>query len=150
MLYRLAYLSRSLLKKGDGDPEKELQQILLSARRNNAEQHVTGALLSTQPYFAQVLEGEEAKVKAIYQKICRDPRHERLTILCAGEIPSRQFGRWAMAHIAGNESVDEKVAQLGTYLPQSVDGDSARCLLSLMGEMVKSQTEKQALNTVSA
>ncbi len=146
MLYRLAYLSRSLLGKGGGDPDKELQQILLSARRNNAEQRVTGALLSTRPYFAQVLEGEEDKVKAIYQRICRDPRHERLTILSAGEIPERQFGRWAMAHIPGDDSIDETVSQLGCHLPQSADGNAARSLLALMGEMVKSQTEKQALS----
>ena len=69
MLYRLAYFSHARLSRHNTDPQDQLRQILLSARRNNAERHITGALLSTDRYFAQVLEGEEDRVKALYQDI---------------------------------------------------------------------------------
>ncbi|MFD0987595.1 BLUF domain-containing protein [Methyloligella solikamskensis] len=138
MLYRLAYFSHARLSDSDTNPQDQLRQILLTARRNNAERHITGALLSTDRYFAQVLEGEEDRVKALYQQICRDPRHERLTILSAGEIAERQFGRWSMRHLTGDASARDAISQLAMHLPQTSDGQAARSLLATMADMVTS------------
>ncbi|ODA68846.1 Blue light- and temperature-regulated antirepressor YcgF [Methyloligella halotolerans] len=136
MLYRLAYLSHSLLDKSGTAAGDELHNIMLTARRNNALRHVTGALLCTDRYFAQVLEGKEADVKEIYQVICRDPRHERRTILTAGPIETRQFGRWSMASVASSATAQDALAQVAINLPQALNSEISRTLLSVMADAV--------------
>ena len=47
--------------------------------------------------FMQALEGEEPVVKALYAKICRDPRHHRIIPLIHEPIAERYFPDSAMA-----------------------------------------------------
>ncbi len=44
----------------------------------------------------QVLEGDEAAVKAVHDVIGRDPRHGGLVTLLRGRSPGRQFPEWSM------------------------------------------------------
>lgn len=73
-----------------------LERILQAAAHNNAAHHVTGMLLYAGGTFMQVLEGEEADVDAIFERIRRDPRHTDLMVLERCAIPGRSFERWNM------------------------------------------------------
>ena len=103
-MFRLIYTSHSLI-----DPDQErsvLGEIFTTARRRNRELGVTGALLTAPDGFAQVLEGEETTVRALYERISRDPRHERVSLLEAGPVEGRVFGRWAMARVSEDGAPD--------------------------------------------
>ena len=88
--------------------------IFETSRRENPHRAITGALLIWQEYVVQTLEGEEDRVRSLYEKIARDPRHEGVTILEAHHVEDRVFGRWSMARVPA-------VDQLAGLPPLSAD-----------------------------
>jgi hypothetical protein len=82
-----------------GFSEVELARILLGARRTNAALGVTGMLLYHDGAFLQVLEGDERNVKAVFERIGKDPRHRRVMILIERNIEARQFEDWSMGFV---------------------------------------------------
>ena len=83
-LYALAYRSHSLVPTARAD--HELANILRVARVNNASRGVTGALLLYDGWFAQVLEGPEAAVRALFDRIAEDKRHNGVELLDQGPL----------------------------------------------------------------
>jgi hypothetical protein len=75
----------------------ELKQLLVSSRSRNLVGRVTGLLIHYSGTFLQVLEGADEHVMTTYERIARDPRHRKVTILDGEtEIQSRAFGAWTM------------------------------------------------------
>lgn len=70
--------------------------ILRASRAHNAGMGVTGMLLYSNGVFVQVLEGEEAAVGKLLDKIQRDPRHADMHVLEKKEIQRRQYAEWSM------------------------------------------------------
>jgi Sensors of blue-light using FAD len=103
-IFRLIYRSKSLLPKAGYEPE--LGAIFRIARANNKTKGVTGALLRYDDWFVQALEGEEAAVRGLFDKIEKDPRHEAVEVLETGMVSERVFARWAMAEIAEHGEPD--------------------------------------------
>lgn len=96
-IIRLVYVSRPCASEPSLARQRGLD-ILATARAHNAAVGITGALLSSPQWFAQVLEGEAAAVQALYARIQRDPRHREVRLLSLRPIRRRAFGRWSMAH----------------------------------------------------
>jgi Sensors of blue-light using FAD len=101
--YRLVYRSHSLLGATN---EAGLADILKTARHKNADLGVTGALMLYDDWFAQVLEGPQAVVEALYARIKADTRHDGIRLTEAGPAPKRLFGKWAMAVVAEHHEPD--------------------------------------------
>lgn len=101
-LARLVYASRSRLV--EADRRAQLAHILETARRLNAERHVTGFLMATPGGFAQILEGEAGSIAETYGRIMVDPRHDELRLLSQDVVAQRQFAGWAMAFAEHNET----------------------------------------------
>ena len=100
--FRLMYRSRNLVPQ---DQRKlELGHLFSEARSNNKKQGITGALLLSEDWFVQVLEGDEDAVRALFSRIERDARHDSVAVLEAGQVPARVFARWAMAKVAEHGS----------------------------------------------
>ena len=135
-LYRLVYVSTSLLSD---DPDVERQQIadiLLSSRRNNEADEITGALLFSDTNFAQVLEGRRAEVERLYETLTQDTRHKDLLLLLTEPLAVRQFPEWSMAYIGPSQSAKEAVALAAAGVARTKDGDRARRLLGFMSQAV--------------
>lgn len=98
-LQRVIYASRAT-----AGGEIPVEEILATARRNNAALGVTGALLLSGPYFAQVLEGPRSSVEEIFERIQCDPRHENITVLQVMQPESRAFGAWTMGFAEAPEA----------------------------------------------
>lgn len=81
MLTQLLYVSLSQLRPDDPALEAHIAEILSASYVNNERSGITGLLLYTGGYFCQLLEGEEAAVDAMYDKISVDPRHGRINLL---------------------------------------------------------------------
>ena len=73
-MYSVAYISRA----SDDLTENDIQEVLHSSERRNNLFGMKGILLYKDGNFLQVLEGDEAPVKALYAKICEDDRHTNL------------------------------------------------------------------------
>lgn len=94
LLFALMYSSHAA---GEVD-QVVLDQILAEARSRNAQLGITGILLFRESRFYQYLEGAENDVRAVYDSISRDPRHDRLRILMQKPVPERRFSEWSMGY----------------------------------------------------
>ncbi|HMJ54637.1 MAG TPA: BLUF domain-containing protein [Polyangiaceae bacterium] len=81
----------------------ELTTLLRKARINNTRLGVTGMLLYDRGSFLQVLEGEIADVRSLYQLIAKDARHERVVKLLETIVDVRSFQDWSMGFAAGEQ-----------------------------------------------
>ena len=90
-LVQLIYASRPF-----GFDAGALDDILLSARRNNARSALTGALICRHDLFLQLLEGPRAAVTATFGRILRDDRHVEVSLLWCGDAAARLFPDWSM------------------------------------------------------
>lgn len=102
-LYHLIYESRATQPFADRD----LLELLRHSRGYNAQRNITGLLLySPGGRFLQVLEGEQAEVEALYQRIGRDARHTACVALLAGPLATRRFAEWRMGFRAARHLTD--------------------------------------------
>ena len=114
----------------------ELQDLLLTARRNNDRDAITGMLLYEDGTFLQVLEGENEVVEATYQRIAADKRHHKIMLIARFEVDHRSFHDWEMGFF---DASGGKLLQLPGYsnflskrsveLENLEDGDKAREVL---------------------
>mgnify|MGYP001828285746 CR=1 FL=1 len=65
-------------------PVGELTELLEKAREFNDSQEITGLLLHREDSFFQILEGRESAVRALFENICADERHERIEVVAEG------------------------------------------------------------------
>jgi Sensors of blue-light using FAD len=89
--FQLIYRSKPF-----GFDDAMLNGILLSARRNNLRDGITGALICRADLYLQLLEGPQALVEAAYGRIKKDDRHHEVKKLLSHEVPERLFPAWAM------------------------------------------------------
>ena len=75
-----------------------LQTILDDARKCNARDNVSGALVCRQDIYLQLLEGSLEAVNAAYMRICRDDRHAGIKKLVSRRASKRFFSNWSMLH----------------------------------------------------
>lgn len=81
-----------------GFDEAVLSGVLLDARRCNARDGITGALVCRRDVYLQLLEGPRAAIDAAYARIRRDDRHLEVAMRAERSISARSFGDWAMLH----------------------------------------------------
>lgn len=90
MLGRIIYTSTSLCQTED------IQQILERSRILNAQSDVTGALFLHEGKFLQYLEGDEAAIDTVYERILKDRRHTDCRQIDCRLISVRIFNDWSM------------------------------------------------------
>ena len=96
--FRLIYRSRSRI--AEEERSRVLAEIFGVARSNNKQAGITGALLVTDHWFVQALEGAEPAVRGLYEHIREDARHDEVTVIESTEVDERVFPRWAMAEVS--------------------------------------------------
>lgn len=95
-LHELVYVSLAEHPMSDG----ELCELLSQARARNQARGITGFLIYRDREFMQLIEGEEAQVRALFERIESDPRHMHVYCLWDGPIAARSCADWAMAFAA--------------------------------------------------
>ena len=95
MPYELVYTSAAVRPFSAAD----LADLLKVARVNNERAQVSGILLYHEGSFMQVLEGEQAQVRQVYEHVGRDKRHWRLSVLREGPIAQLGFAAWSMGFV---------------------------------------------------
>ncbi len=90
--YTLVYTSVANQKMS----EEHLKALLKKSRKKNEQLNITGMLLYLDPYFIQVLEGEEAIIIGLYETIRRDKRHQKVSLIYKKPVEERCFDNWSM------------------------------------------------------
>ena len=73
-----------------------LNGILVSARRNNVRDDITGCLICREDLYLQLLEGPGPEIDALFDRIAVDDRHLNVQRLHRGTVNMRLFPDWAM------------------------------------------------------
>ena len=110
----------------------EVQRILESACRFNAERRLSGALLAYAGHFLQAIEGPTDEVDALYRRIEADPRHHGVALVHRGPIEVRRFSGWAMRHVPAPQGHDPTVSGFLDQLETRPSAQDANTALSLM------------------
>ena len=74
----------------------QLTALQTQCQEHNKQHQITGMLLYDNQKFMQVLEGEQAAVEALFDKIKQDPRHQHIEALIHNPIKKRNFATWDM------------------------------------------------------
>ena len=138
VLHQLAYYSYNRLPGDPCEVERQIQELLDSARRKNSRRGLTGALLFNRGCFAQILEGARDAVECTFESIMQDERHTGVTVLSYGPIEERVFGHWSMAFIGRHAPDQERFGPIaevsGFDVSRVLREDLSRALLRLLRE----------------
>lgn len=118
MTYQIIYSSEAATPMQTDD----LQELLDHARRSNATRGITGALVYAEGIFLQILEGDKVLLQDLMAKIRRDVRHESVSVLREGEVPTAIFGSWKMAYVSATPK------QVAKWAGVSVANDTTESL----------------------
>lgn len=120
-LHTIMYSSREV-RLLTADQKREL---LEAAREFNASHGITGMLLYFDRVFFQVIEGEESVIKALYESIKADPRHQNVGTVVDEPAMERLFPEWSMAYRALDGSVVSSSQQLEQMLAPDIPDDGS-------------------------
>lgn len=137
-LVRLVYTSTI----SDEFLPEDIENILLSARKNNQSLDATGLLCFSSNYFLQCLEGSRTNVNKIYHQILNDPRHKHIIMLDYREIYEREFSQWAMGYVPDSSltaPVNLKYSGNREFDPYKMTGPSAHQLLMALSKTIPVQ-----------
>lgn len=126
----LIYVSRGLVA-GPVRDEAVADLVAVSLARN-ARLDVTGALMWTGAFFAQLLEGPEPAVETLMDSIRRDPRHHDIHVVTLEPLPRRRFAPWRMAYCGAASYLDAILAPLFEVTPQAPDPPRSDKLVRLL------------------
>jgi hypothetical protein len=118
-----------------------LEEILLSAEKNNSKKKITGALCYGSGQFLQVLEGDQSTISALYNYVSQDKRHFEVEIIEVTSIKKRDFEQWSMQYVyfntltnANQLSMVKRITHSDKFSPRLW---SAEQCLSVMIELTK-------------
>lgn len=128
-MYFIIYTSYAAIDFND----ELLRSLLIQSRDRNKRMNITGMLFYFDSTFIQLIEGEEADVKLLYQDICNDTRHKRVVTLKQGERPERYFADWSMGFKSINNSeLDTVEAYRNLQTPTKLNDSAFFNLLKLI------------------
>jgi hypothetical protein len=128
MLVRLVYASRA----SEIYTPQTFDSILVSSRKNNPPNGITGVLCTNGFIFLQLLEGGRKEVNETFYRIAQDKRHTDVQILHFEEISERKFAGWAMGKVSFdriNLAILLKHSAKAVLDPYSVSGSASVALL---------------------
>jgi hypothetical protein len=98
---QIIYISRSTFKPNPASNgiEPNVARILAKSRVNNRKNGLVGVLYFGDGCFFQCLEGEEAAVDKLYQRLLHDDRHTDIKLLSKKSIDELSFADWSMKYV---------------------------------------------------
>jgi hypothetical protein len=110
----------------------ELERLLIRARARNVRESITGVLLYYNGSFLQCIEGPKESLRRVYNAICADPLHHKISELVREPIARREYQEWSMAlcFISGDLRGPGDQLLLGRLAPTQEDTSASRRLVS--------------------
>ena len=136
-LSRLSYYSINRISDLGLKVADELKAIIGSCKQNNPTSGLSGALLFSDKYFAQILEGDRKAVTETFCRISQDKRHSDIVILQSRPIDVRTFTDWSMAFAGHSELAEALYNKYSTYNEFNPAKMTAGSLERLMEEIVE-------------
>ncbi len=122
----IAYASRAT----EPFDHARLVELLTESRANNERDGITGMLVYADPDFIQILEGPDAAVRELLERIGGDPRHTDVRILLDERVSERKYSTWSMGYepATRGDGSAEAVAAIQTAPDEASTRESADAL----------------------
>ena len=133
-VFRSFYVSRAT----NEFDSRSIQSILQIARRNNAKLDITGCLLFSGRFFAQVLEGKRDVISGVGARIAGDSRHCDVRFFPLHPSDQRDYASWSMGYLHDLHLEDDLEALLA-------DAQSSPSVISAVLARMKPDTVMGAL-----
>ncbi len=108
-IFILVYTSRATVEADN----VLLTELMKVSKQNNTRDDITGFLVARTGYFLQLIEGEETKVRALFQKISKDRRHSRIVLQGESYTETRIAPDWDMGLVPNDRRLEEAETILG-------------------------------------
>jgi hypothetical protein len=153
-LVRLVYFSRNRPDAARGALADRVSEILSASVANNRQADISGGLIFSGEWFAQVLEGDRVAVAETFARIQRDARHGDVSTIECRLADTRRFGSWWMA-AAGwspqNMDLFRRYCGGENFSPYRLDGDAACDLIaSVLHQQMNTPVDGTAPHWLSA
>ena len=116
---RLVYISTA-----GGLPADEVDRLIESAQRNNAEREITGFLLYNGRNFLQLIEGPKAALMSLMATLARDPRHSGMLTLIDEPIEDRSCPSWSMHRMYLPFDVAQRRSTINAEIPALISREA--------------------------
>jgi len=136
-IYQLLYVSEHDLAVSESGYSRAGYEIALQSSANNQREDITGFLLCTKRWFAQVLEGSRPAVDGLYERIKADPRHHSVSTLMVRRQAVRAFPNWSMGYQTADVGNRLTFLRHGISAQQRPVADQAEELVGLARAMVR-------------
>ena len=107
---------------------RQVEDIHRTARDLNALDGITGLLVFNGTRFLQVIEGSEAAVNDLVERLRRDPRHTGFEIRDERSIERRSFPDWSMELVQVEGTYFNAKATIEQAIPEGVDDTVRECV----------------------
>ena len=110
--------------------------IRRSAAEHNEVQGISGCLAHSPRYFLQLIEGGAEPINRLYNRILRDERHTRVTLLSYSMAPERVFPGWGMhfCSLGGEDKTFFRFSSTRAFDPFDLSPGNARALLTTLSQ----------------
>jgi hypothetical protein len=139
--HAFVYISRSRI---EGDVPRELVRIQAQARANNAAHGIHGALVYIGGFFIQWLEGPQAALATLRERLKLDPRHSDFYELLFAPQPPVLVDSWILSVAKRTEPYEELKSRARLLVARSRKGHWTAC--DLMRRMLKPADVTQTID----
>jgi hypothetical protein len=115
--------------------EADLEDIYRTAREQNALDGITGLLVFNGTHFLQIIEGSEAAIEDLIEKLRKDERHTGFEIRDRRKVDTRSFPGWSMELVRVKASYFEARDTIADRIPESVP-EAIQARLFRMTELI--------------
>jgi len=110
MLRSILYMSQSALVFSN--EQTQVSNLVHQSRVWNKSVGITGALVFTERYFVQFIEGPNAAISTLLGKLYADRRHSGIRVVQDIEAADRHFQGWSLAYAGPDAFIDCHLASL--------------------------------------
>jgi hypothetical protein len=139
--HTFVYMSRARI---EGDVARELVRIEAQARANNAAHDIHGALVYIGGFFIQWLEGPQASLATLRERLKLDPRHSDFYELLFAPQPPVLVNSWILSIAKRTEPYEELKGRARSVVARSRKGNWTAC--DLMRRMLKPSDVPQTID----
>lgn len=144
---RMVYASKATFKpfKAGDSIDKDVKDILTTARRENKKNNLVGALYYGNGCFFQCLEGNQQDINQLYAKLEKDPRHHELKVLSLEPVEQRSFSSWEMKYATIDREIRAflRTHQMGKFDPYRFTPQMSAELVGLLQAADEGISESQ-------
>lgn len=137
-LHHMVYVSRRVIIDSSITQPELVKNILHVSIKNNSKLNITGALLSCEEWFVQVLEGRRIDVDTTFERIAMDKNHNDIRRIMVGPIRKRCFPLWSMCASTlspTDKAIVDVLKTSGKFNGSRLTGDSAMRLMLAVGRL---------------